>query len=314
MLLVGFFLGRFAGQGALNISAGTLAPRWFVSLRGRAIMLVGLGATASSMLFPVLNNLLVQSYGWRSSFRILAGGLWFVYVPLALYLIVSHPEKIGMQPFRRAIEHEDADVSVLSRDEVSLTRAEAIRTPAFWIVSLVFFQFALVSTGIGLHFISIFSQRGYDAAFAARVMSVKPGLGLGATIFLGLAIDRIKRPQFILAILSALQCLGYLLLIILAGSILPYVYTIVAGLSGSTSVYMIRFMSPFLFGRKHIGSISGIMSVIILAGSALGPLPYGAAYDFFGGYTEILLISALMPAVAAVASALIRRPSASLAR
>ena len=36
---------------------------------------------------------------------------------------------------------------------------------------------------------------------------------------------------------------------------------------------------------------------------------YGAAFDFFGGYTEILMASAFLPAAAAVAALLIRRPA-----
>lgn len=157
---------------------------------------------------------------------------------------------------------------------------------------------------------SIVAERGYDAAFAARLMSAKPGLGLGATVLMGLFMDRVKRPHVVLAVLSAVQCVGYLMLVSLSGTVLPYVYAVIAGVSSSTIIYTVGVMRPFLFGREHIGAVAGIMSVITVVGSALGPLPYGAAYDHFGGYTEILLLSALLPAAAAVAAVLIRHPAA----
>lgn len=42
------------------------------------------------------------------------------------------------------------------------------------------------------------------------------------------------------------------------------------------------------------------MSAMVI-GSALGPLPFGIAFDVFGGYNEILLISLILPTLAAIA-------------
>jgi len=81
MLFVGFFLARLTGKGALDLSSKTLAPNWFISRRAFAIMLVGLGGTLGGILFPLLNNYLILTFGWRVAYRILAGGLWLLYVP-----------------------------------------------------------------------------------------------------------------------------------------------------------------------------------------------------------------------------------------
>jgi len=43
-------------------------------------------------------------------------------------------------------------------------------------------------------------------------------------------------------------------------------------------------------------------------GSALGPLPYGVAYDLFGGYSEALLASIAFPVVGVVAGLLAVKP------
>ncbi|WP_423189061.1 hypothetical protein ACO1PF_10775 [Alkalibacterium sp. f15] len=42
------------------------------------------------------------------------------------------------------------------------------------------------------------------------------------------------------------------------------------------------------------------MSAMVI-GSALGPLPYGIAFDVLGGYKEILLASLILPILASIA-------------
>ena len=40
--------------------------------------------------------------------------------------------------------------------------------------------------------------------------------------------------------------------------------------------------------EHHLGSIRGVTMMAGVIGSTLGPLHYGYAYDFFGGYAEAL--------------------------
>ena len=61
------------------------------------------------------------------------------------------------------------------------------------------------------------------------------------------------------------------------------------------------------FGRRHLGSITGVAFLISVAGSALGPMPMGIARDVFGSYTLALTAAAALPlALAIVALAAIR--------
>lgn len=66
---------------------------------------------------------------------------------------------------------------------------------------------------------------------------------------------------------------------------------------------------PNYFGRKHLGSIRGMAMTASVMGSAFGPLPFGFAFDRFGGYSEILLFSMISPILGLVAALLSPKPS-----
>ena len=62
------------------------------------------------------------------------------------------------------------------------------------------------------------------------------------------------------------------------------------------------------FGRKHLGSITGVTSTVLIAGSALGPMPLGIARDLTGSYDAALWLLAILPLVVGVVSIFVHRP------
>jgi len=49
------------------------------------------------------------------------------------------------------------------------------------------------------------------------------------------------------------------------------------------------------FGRRYLGSITGLTFGVVIASSALGPMIFGVAHDLAGNYDTVLMVSALMP-------------------
>jgi cyanate permease len=66
------------------------------------------------------------------------------------------------------------------------------------------------------------------------------------------------------------------------------------------------------FGRQHLGSITGVASLISAAGSAVGPMPMGIARDRLGSYTMTLTLLAVLPLVLAAVALFARRPQRNL--
>ncbi len=197
MLWTAFFLGRFFGQGTLGVTTSVVAPHWFLKRRALAIMIVGLGNTFAAMTMLKINQWLISTYGWRAAFRYLGIGVWVIGLPIVFFFLKSKPEDVGLLPDGASakIEPHAANEAAI---EVSFTQQQAVRTPALWILAFVFFQFAMVQTGITFHFVSILNGAGFSESFAATIMSISPLAGLTATILIGLVMDRFKKPQLAL--------------------------------------------------------------------------------------------------------------------
>ncbi len=326
MLFAGFFLARLTGKGALDLSSKTLAPNWFVSRRALAIMLVGLGGTLGGIFFPLLNSYLITAFGWRVAFRFLGGGLWLIYVPVILLFLVNQPEDAGMLPDNaprvrdkdspnesKAVAlgtRSESDMVVSDADETCLRQSQAVRTSAFWIITFIVFESSLVGTGAVLHFVSMMELRGFSMTFAAAIMGIKPLISLITTIAAGLVFDRIRRHHVVLAIACLMQVISFLLLAFLQSASVAYLYAVVGGMSGGVVFMAIGILNPNLFGRRYLGGILGVTAALNVIGSAIGPIIFGAAFDWLGGYKEILILSSLLPFVGAILALFIRKPLA----
>jgi len=308
MLFLGFFLARFAGKGALELSANTLAPQWFIKRRAFSIMLVGLGGTAGGVFFPLLNSYLITTFGWREAFRFLAGGLWLIYVPIALIFLISRPEDAGMSPDNKHHSQDEPSSFIYDDDEPSFEQAQAIRTSAFWIIAFVVFQASLVGTGVVLHFVSIFEDQGFSMSFAATIMGIKPLIGFTTTVLAGLIFDRISHHHYVLAAACILQVIGFGTLAFMNSIQIAYLYALISGISGGVAGLSIGVLKPNLFGRRYLGGILGVLVAINVLGSAIGPIIFGAAFDLIHGYREIILLSSLLPLLSGVLSLFIRKP------
>jgi MFS family permease len=307
MLFLGFFLARLAGKGALELSASTMAPQWFISRRALAIMLVGLGGTAGGIIFPLLLSYLITTHGWRPAYRLLAAGLWLIYVPIALVFLIARPEDVGLAPDNRAQPLKDEPAAV-EPEEPALDRSQAVRTAAFWIVTLCIFQNSLVGTGVVLHFVSMFETQGLTMVFAAQILGIKTLVSLITTILAGLVLDRFRRHQYVLAFACLLQVAGYLLLAFLQDSNMAVLYALLGGISNGLLFLSIGVLVPNLFGRRFLGGIYGVQVALNVIGSAIGPVLFGAAFDWVQGYTAVIIFSSLLPLVSGVLCLFIRKP------
>jgi len=306
MLGIGFVLLRTLGQGALGMVSGNIINQWWVRRRGTILGMAGVvTALLGNGMFPSLAHGLIGAYGWRSSYLMLGGMLAAIMVPMGLLLYRWQPEAYGLKP-----DAGKAKESTIGNDEPleeNWTRAEALRAPSFWIIALGLSSIAMLSTGLQFHMVSIFADSGLSEAAAATAY-----LPLSATLAVvmllsGILLDRVPVRYLLFAALIG-QTLSLLAAPRLTGQATALAYGIVLGATGGLQNMVGQVVWANYFGRKHLGAIMGVSSLVTIAGSSLGPLPMGIARDAMGSYQWALTVSAILPFALAILALFAKRP------
>jgi len=292
MLLIGFGLIRFLGQGSMTLVSNTLVPQWFRFKRGRAMSLIALGGAISTASLPKINTWLIEVVGWRSAWQVWAVILILAIAPLFRLLVRNRPEDIGLLPDNMEVPAPGTQEAVA--EEESWTLAEAMRTRTFWLLITCMGIPAMINTGLIFHQVSILGARGLSPSVSATVFSVAVLVHLPVNFLAGYLLERIP-PRMALAGIFT----GHLILmtwILWTNSIgmaigMGVLRGIIGGFEGVTS----GVLWPTYFGRRHIGSIGGAAMTVMVVGSAMGPLPFGLAFDIFGGYSQIIWIMMAFP-------------------
>lgn len=311
MLFIGFFLIRVLGQGSMSLIPNTLVPQWFITKRGKAMSLMAIGGFANSAALPPLNAWLVANWGWSFSWKVWGVLLLVIYVPLAYFLIRNKPEDIGEYPdgVKPDWTNDPADPNRTLHpfEEVNWTVQEAVKTRAYWFLLFCVGIPSLVNTGLTFHLISIFKTNGISPAIAALVLSLMALIGFPVTLIAGPLLDRVK-VQYVLAGIFAGEIIFILVLLAADQTSIAIAFGVLWGISGGFERITLNYVWPSFFGRKSLGSIKGSAMTVTVLGSALGPLPFGLAYDYFGGYEEILLMSIALPLLGMTAALLAKKP------
>ncbi|MBS12744.1 MAG: hypothetical protein CME19_14210 [Gemmatimonadetes bacterium] len=295
---LGFFALRMLGQGSLGLVCKNAINQWWVRRRG---FVMGIAGVAASLLgsgsFPGLVNWMIPEFGWRTSYIILGFGVLTIMVPLGAIFIRNRPEDYGLQPDGHAEDNEaKGDDEPL---EVNWTLDEAIRTPTFWIVSASLGSMSALSTGMTFHFFSIFDDSGLSSSVAASVFLPIAAVGASVQFAGGLLIDRIP-VRLMVAVALLLQSTALVMASILTGAEMALGMGVIMGMRGGLQLIVSSVVWAKFFGRRYLGSITGVSSTLMVGSSALGPMPFGVARDIFGSYHLVLNAFAVIPTILAV--------------
>ena len=301
MIFVGFFLLRLLGQGSMTLLPQTIVPHWFKQKRGLALSLLGVGGVISSSLLPPLNNWLINTYSLNFTWRFWAFLLIFLMAPVGWFFIRNKPENIGLKPDGIGEEYTNNITPKVHISEDPWTLKQSMGTRSFWFMNYCGVISALVNTGLTFHMVSIVNNIGYSPGFAALILSITAMIKLPFTFIAGWLLDRLKVN--IIKGINFLILSGAIILLLKADSkIALIIYGLVHGTFMAFDAVSTGVVWPNYFGRENLGSIRGFAMTTMVIGSALGPLPFGVAYDYFGGYQEIMIGILILPTLAVFAS------------
>jgi sugar phosphate permease len=308
MLGLGFTAIRMFGQGGLGLVCTNVMNQWWVRRRGTVL---GISGVLLSMFglggFPNLINWLIGQFGWRVTYVVLGISLLLIMTPLGWLLFRNKPEAYGLQPDGgHPVGALDEPRSRLA--EQNWLPSEAVRTSAYWILAAGLAAISMLATGLFFHMVSIFDDNGLSAAVAASVYVPIALTTAIANLGSGLLVNRVPL-RVLLAVALFLQALSLWMAQFLRGAELALLYGLILGATMGLTRTVSSTAWAAYFGRRHLGSISGLSSTILVAGSALGPLPLGIARDVLGSYNQALAVLAVLPLLLAILAFFARRPS-----
>ena len=308
MLGIGFVLLRTLGQCSLSIVSTNVINRWWVRRRGTVLGLAGvLGSLLGSGTFPSVVLALIGSFGWRSSYMLLGLLVGVVMLPVGLVLFRRQPEDYGLLPDGDTVPSESATADAPAFVEENWMPAEAVRTSAFWIIGLGLACISMLGTGLHFHMVSIFEDAGLSASAAAAVFVPMAMTSAVVRLGSGVLVDRIP-VRFLLCGALIGQAASLVMAPRLHDTTSALIYGVILGAMGSLQMTVGTVIWAKYFGRRHLGSITGLVSLVTVGGSALGPMPMGVARDLFGSYDVALTVAAALPLVLAVVALFARRP------
>ena len=303
-LSLAFCALRALGVGGLSLACTTCLQQWFCRRRGLATGLQSSAVSLSS--YAILSNLISSvelALGWREAYTLFGGLLLCVYSPLALLLLRSRPEDVGLRP-----DGDDAPPAPKVNGGANGSRpngaangtggdwtlAEAMRTRALWLLCVSNTLAWGFGAGIFFNLVSITREAGLDPADLAPCVYVPWAFTRAASMAIsGALIDRFE-PRFLLCVGALGVGVGFLLLAPPEGVELTpargATFGIVHGGMNGLCNAVFRTAPARFFGRKHLGAIMGTMSMWNMAATAFGPLVIGASFDIFGSYRGCLTV------------------------
>jgi MFS family permease len=294
---VGFLGIRHFGQGELTIASRTMMGRWFERRRGLVLGVSGFFVAFGFGVAPLVLNRLILRFGWQRSLEVLAlGSCGMAFFAWAIFR--KSPEACGLEiDGKSVVENIQAGIEY----EVSFTAEEARRTIAFWAFNLGMAAHAMLYTAITFHMERIAQLNHMSNAKAFSVFLPVAIVSTSADLTGGVISDWIPM-KYLLLVMQLGLCLG-LLGARSYGTAHGFLLTAIGfGLGNGLFSLLSSAAWPKLFGREHLGAISGFNMSWVVAGSAVGPYLFSLGDSWTGSYRSILLFSLIIPVGILIAS------------
>lgn len=274
------------------IPIGTLCNNWFFEKRGLAagIAFAGSGLVAAVMI-PLL-SVVIEHFGWQMAYRTIGGCALALLLPTLLLIIRDKPQDIGLLPLGSS-EHERLSPEHGRVLAEGMTRAEALRSPVFYLFAFSTFCSATLSVGLVMHIAAYLSEIGYTAGYAGAIVSLSMlAMLLGKLIF-GIIFDRLGLAAG--AFLSGFLFFLASSLLLFAGiGAVPLLFALTFGFAYSTQTVSVTLLTSHFFGEKEFTGIFSLVVMVMMIGYAVGsPIPAGI-YDVTGSYTAAWLFFVLL--------------------
>ena len=271
----------------MYLSFPTIIPRWFNKKVGLMIGIAAAGSSIGGAIFNPICGMLINNYGWRTTYIILGAVILIVISPIIGIFLRNKPADVGLKPFG------ETNISARQNANNGYEYRAVLKMPIFY--GLFMFGFFMSTIASVFHFIPKYAatlnfslEEAAMVASAAMIGSTigKVGLGwindrsikLGVLATIGLGIFGL-----------GLMFLGSGLTVLMGGGFLfGWAY---AGVFVQTPL-LVRAV----FGNKSYSQIYSNISIGLTVSAAISMAAWGFLAEF-GGYSAVFVGAIILLAI-----------------
>lgn len=297
MLLVGLFLLRLCGQALLPHTGATSMARYFDADRGKAISIAMSGVPLGEIVLPLLAVILIGLIGWQSTFLVIALGIVFVFLPVALFFL--HKSSGQIEAHERGVE-EKAKTLNENAAPANSGRKALLTDYRFWLALPGLMASPFIVTGIFIHQNYVVESKGWTLGWFATCFTVYGLMHWVSSIVSGILVDRfgaIRLLPFVLIPMFA----SLLLIALVPGTWVALAVMVLLGMSVGGSPPVTGSLWAEVYGTKAIGSIRSLTVAIMVLASSISPVLFGYFIDqgmgiaaLFGGCAVYTMLGAIL--------------------
>jgi len=308
-----FFLMAVGTSLAGFMTLTTAVVHWFERRRAMAIAVMGLGIAIGGLLVPVI-VVSFEEFGWRNTAFVSGWIVLAVGMPLSV-VVHTRPEDKGLTvdgipetaPPAELKQGRPSNVSSITgvRD---YTLTEALRTPAFWYISLGHAAALLVVSAVMVHLVVHVNENlGYSLGTAALVVSLMTAMQIVGMLIGGILGDRIDKRAIVVAAML-FHMVGLLLLAWATALWMVIVFAVLHGMGWGMRGPLMQAIRADYFGRTSFAKIMGVSSMIVMLGMTAGPIVAGVLAEATGNYQTGFTILAILAGAGSIFFVLARPP------
>lgn len=258
MFFVVLFGIRFTGQAFTPLIASTGLARYFTKHRGKAISFAALGLSFSEIVFSRILIEVIERYGWREAWLLLAAVVAVFFLPVVFFLVKPNSE------FHLPIESS----------RKSAKRSEVLRNWRFYVYVFNYIFSPFVMTGYFILTEDISMMKGWEVSSLLKMVSIYGVVRVCANFLSGPIIDYFTGYRVFK--FSNLPILVGLLILLLSDNFYSsYLFIGLFGISVSIVSASATATWAEIYGPAHLGSIKSVTSTGMVLATSLGSFIFG---------------------------------------
>lgn len=251
------------------IPCQTAVAGWFEEKRGLAMGIIMAGVGSGGMVMIFIASQAVNAFGWRWTYRLLAGIVLFIVIPVIIFFMKEKNE---------AGPSASGDPSVKNRTSIS----GAFGSIIFWELGILMLLFGMIIGAMTQHAIALLNS--LDAGNPALIWSLALGVSVAGRLLFGRLADRFSK-KYLVIICWVLAFISIRLVAGSGGNLVSEIgFSISYGLALGAFITLMPLALGEYFGLEHFSRLLGFVQLFLVIGLAFGTVVMGKTFDMTGSY------------------------------